>query len=176
VHAIYTCKSPYQCHRALSLFSGVRGLGCHRYFIVCVPAFILRHIHKLLKKSQGTLCPAGSVSVIQPSCCFALVHPRPVVVFVTSGQCYQPRLPCFTFSAFFWSKICCGKNAEAAENCHICQLLSVFNALSNNPELYLEHTKPLQSRLESADCMCAVLAFKFALFRQYLLGKIKGFP
>jgi hypothetical protein len=31
----------------------------------------------LLKKSQGTLCPAASVSVVQLSCCFALVHPSP---------------------------------------------------------------------------------------------------
>jgi hypothetical protein len=31
--------------------------------------------HKLLKKSQGTLCPGGSISIFQPSCCFALVRP-----------------------------------------------------------------------------------------------------
>jgi hypothetical protein len=29
---------------------------------------------KLLKKSQGTLCPAGPVSIVQPSCCFALCN------------------------------------------------------------------------------------------------------
>jgi hypothetical protein len=55
------------------------------------------------------------------------------------------------------SKTCCEKKAEIAENCHICQLLSFY--LSHNPELHLQHTKPLQSRLESSECMCAVLAF-----------------
>jgi hypothetical protein len=29
----------------------------------------------VLKKRQGTLYPAGSVSVVQPLTCFALVHP-----------------------------------------------------------------------------------------------------
>jgi hypothetical protein len=33
--------------------------------------------YTLLKKSQGTLCPAGSVSGVQPSCCFLLVHQSP---------------------------------------------------------------------------------------------------
>jgi hypothetical protein len=80
---------------------------------------------------------------------------------VASGQCYQSRLSCFTcaLQCIVLSKACCGKNAEAAENGHICQLLNAY--------LHMQHTKPLKSRLKSAECMCAVLAFYLALFLQY---------
>jgi hypothetical protein len=44
-------------------------------------------VTKLLKKSQGTLSLAGSDSVVQPLCCFALVHPNPGFYRVASGQC-----------------------------------------------------------------------------------------
>jgi hypothetical protein len=51
------------------------------------------------------------------------------------------------------------KNAEAAENCDIFFNSSVFvNALSLTPEVHVQPTKPLQSRLESAVYVCAMLA------------------
>jgi hypothetical protein len=45
-------------------------------------------------------------------------------------------------------------NAEAAENGNIFPLFSVFNALSHTPEVHMQHTKSLQSRLESVVCVC----------------------
>jgi hypothetical protein len=53
------------------------------------------------KKGQGTIFPAGSVSVVQPLRCFALVLPIHVFYRVTSGQCYQSRLQCLSCSASF---------------------------------------------------------------------------
>jgi hypothetical protein len=57
------------------------------------------------------------------------------------------------------SKTCCGKNVEAAENGHIFHIMSVFSALSHTPELYMQHTKPLQLSLESTVLMSAISAF-----------------
>jgi hypothetical protein len=53
------------------------------------------------------------------------------------------------------------KNDEATENGQIFQLVSinVFNVLSRTSELHMQHNKPLQARLVSAVCVCAVLAF-----------------
>jgi hypothetical protein len=50
----------------------------------------------------------------------------------------------FHLQSIILSETFCGKNAEAAENRHIFQFLSVFNALSHTPELNVEHTKLLQ--------------------------------
>jgi hypothetical protein len=33
-------------------------------------------------------------------------------------------------------------------------LRAVFNSLSHTPELHVQHTKPLQPRLESVVCLC----------------------
>jgi hypothetical protein len=61
------------------------------------------------------------------------------------------------------SETCCGKNAEAAENGKIFQIISIFNTLSHTPELHVQHTKLLQSRPESAVCLCAILELYPAL-------------
>jgi hypothetical protein len=47
----------------------------------------LLYYTKLLKKSEGTLSPTASVSVVQPMRCFTLVHPSPGFFLVTCGQC-----------------------------------------------------------------------------------------
>jgi hypothetical protein len=54
-------------------------------------------------------CPADSVSVVQPSRCFALVHPNPGYYWVSSGQCWQSRLQCFTCHASFCQKLAMAK-------------------------------------------------------------------
>jgi hypothetical protein len=64
----------------------------------------------------------------------------------------------FHLQSIILSEICCGKNAEAAENGHIFKLLSVFNAQSHRPELNVEQTKLLQSRPKSVVCVCPISA------------------
>jgi hypothetical protein len=65
--------------------------------------------YRLLKKSQGPLCAVGSVSVVQPSCCFALVYQSPGFHWVTSGQCWKSKLQCFTCKASFCQKLYAAK-------------------------------------------------------------------
>jgi hypothetical protein len=51
----------------------------------------------------------------------------------------------FHFQSIILSETCCGKNIEAAENGHICQLWTFCKALSRaTPEIHAQHTKLLQ--------------------------------
>jgi hypothetical protein len=58
----------------------------------------------------------------------------------------------------------CSKNAEVAENGDIFQFMSIFQRSVTHFRVALEHTKPLQSRPEPVVCVCALSAFKLALF------------
>jgi hypothetical protein len=58
------------------------------------------------------------------------------------------------------SETCYGKNAEAAENSHIIQLVSVFqHSVTGTPKLHMQHTKLLQSMMASTVRVCAISAF-----------------
>jgi hypothetical protein len=60
----------------------------------------------------------------------------------------------------FGKKTSCGKNAQAAENVHIFQLVSVFQLSVTHPrELRVQHAKLSQPRPESAECVFAIAAF-----------------
>jgi hypothetical protein len=91
-----------------------RGLG-HRSAVLPVYQKVTPYTappfsHKLLTKSQGTLCPAGSVSVVQPSWYFALVHPSSGFFFLVTRtmltvQASMFRLRCIILSENLWQKL-----------------------------------------------------------------------
>jgi hypothetical protein len=64
---------------------------------------------KPLNKSQGTLYPGDSVSVVQPSCCFVLVHPSPMLNYNLTLLKVKLRLHCFTCHALFCQKLAVAK-------------------------------------------------------------------
>jgi hypothetical protein len=90
------------------------------------------------------------------------------------------RLQCSTFSALFRQKTYWGKNAEAASNGHICQLLSVF-------QRFVTHSRVAHAAHQAisikASLLCAsvqfqrsnLLCFDRSVDLQNLV-KIKGVP
>jgi hypothetical protein len=137
----------------------------------------------LLQKSEGTLCAAGSVSLVQPSWCFVLMHPSPAFYWVTSGQCYSQGFNVSLAKHHFIRNLLRQKCWGNRKKVLFFNLRKMFNALSHTPELHMQHTKPLQSRLESAVCVCAISVVKLSSllyfgssFDWQNLVKIKGVP
>jgi hypothetical protein len=126
----------------------------------------------IFRKTQGTLSPVESTSVAKPSCCFALVHPNSGFHWVTSGQCQQSKLKCLACSASFCKKTAVAKMLRQQKTITISNSRAFFNALSHTPELHVQHTKPLQSRSDSAVRVWTISAFRLAVVRQFFILKI----
>jgi hypothetical protein len=72
----------------------------------------------------------------------------------------------FYLQSIILSETFCGKNAGAAENDRIFQLVSVFQKLSPTSDSHVQLPKLLQSRPESAVDTRVTSAFELALFWQ----------
>jgi hypothetical protein len=74
------------------------------------------------KKSQGTLCPQGSVSVMV----FCPDAPKPWLLLSYQWTMFFKHASMFHLQCIFLSETCCSKNAEAAESGHIFPFVDVF--------------------------------------------------
>jgi hypothetical protein len=119
----------FKVHLIDSVVYVYTGEGVWKISVFFHGSFDWKTVCKLLKKGEGTLCPVGSLSVIKPSTCFVLVHPR-------------PSFYCYNCSASFCQKLVMSKmlKQQIPENGPILWKL-FFNALSQEPE---EHNKPSQ--------------------------------
>jgi hypothetical protein len=95
-------------------------------------------VSKLLKKSPGTLCRRGSVSVVQPSYLFCPGAPKPWLLLSYQWTMLVVKTSMFHLQCIFLSETCCSKNAEAAENGHIVHFLSLFQRSVTHSTLALE--------------------------------------
>jgi hypothetical protein len=81
---------------------------------------------KLLKNSQGTLCPAGFSFCLPTTVLCCLGAPQPWLSLSCQWIKLTVKALMLHLQCVILSETCCGKNAEAAENCHIFQLVIVF--------------------------------------------------
>jgi hypothetical protein len=92
--------------------------------------------YKLLKKSQGTLY--SSLSFCRPTIVmFCPGAPEPWFLLNYQLTMLTIKASMVHLQCIIFSETCSGKNAEAAENGHICH----FVALSSTPELHKQHAK-----------------------------------
>jgi hypothetical protein len=72
----------------------------------------------------------------------------------------------FHFQSIFFSKTFCGKNAEAAENLHIFQLLSVFQCSITHSRLQREAHQAIA--IKAGVLLCACVQFQYVLIYKIL--------
>jgi hypothetical protein len=75
-------------------------------------------ICKLLKNSEGTLCPADCFSS-STIVLFCLGAPKHCLLLSYRWSMLTVKASMFHLQCIILSETCCDKNAEAAENCHI---------------------------------------------------------
>jgi hypothetical protein len=134
-------------------------LNHHQFYIRSTAGPYKYRQCKLLKKSQGTL--SSRLFFCHPIivlCCPGA--PKPWFLLSSQWTVFITKASSFHLQSAFLSKTCWSKNAEAAENGHICHFLSVFQRSVTHSRVVPEAHQAVTIKVRvCCVCVCAVSAF-----------------